>query len=374
MNFQEWFAAHKRRHPNAKINQQTRDLFWAWKANHPDPPANPTGVSVAAGSSWDVTQGNHNAPAQAAATAAGLPNPNDAQPQAQPAPAVAPPPPTFKGRKDAGQERGILNLYGQLNELPARYNIQRNRAATGIQAGLLDAGYFDQVGLSSSEAASTAQKTEFKDEQRTVTNPDGTTSNVTVRVPVQTAYGSSEAKPEGNVTYKLTYGPDGRLYRQAYVKSADAYASRGVYSSSLLKDSQSQSRQAIDTSRDQSIRNYNSTVGQIATNQGSDTTGINAQINQSNAGYTQWTGQQDAVLPSLTSPTTSSTDNSGANNVVTPSTPSTPGSTSGNLGSWTVKAAGKNANARLTQAVRKRNPGVSFKIVKRGGKYVAVRT
>ena len=322
-----------------------------------------TGVSTSAGSSWDVTQGNHNAPAAAAAAAA--------------VPAQAPPPPAaasaVRGRTDAGRESEILNLYSQQNELPARYNIQRNRAATGTRSGLLDAGYFDNVGISSEEAPSTARKTEFKDETRTVTNADGTTSQVVVRTPVQSDYAAGEARPEGNVTYKLSYGPDGRLYRQAYVRAADAFASRGVFSSSLLSTNQRQSRQSLDTARDQSIRNYNNTVDQIAGNQQTDTTNLDRQISTNNSSYTQWTGQQDATLPQAAAGSTPSQDVSGTNNVTTPP-PASSTPPAGNLGTWTVRAAGANAIPRLTRQVRERNRGVSFRIVRRGDRYVAVRT
>ena len=278
-----------------------------------------------------------------------------------------------RGRVDAGRESEILNLYSQQNEIPARYNIQRDRAATGTRSGLLDAGYFDNVGISSQEAPSTAKKTEFKGEPRTVTNPDGTTSQVVVRTPVQTDYAAGEARPEGNVSFKLSYGQDGRLYRQAYVRAADTFASRGVYSSSLLGDSQRQSRQSLDTARDQSIRSYNNTVDQIAGNQVTDTTNTGTQINTSNAGYTQWTGQQDAALPQAPAASTSSQDVSGTNNVTTPP-PAAPAPRAGNLGSWQATAVGRNPVPRLTRQVRARNQGVNFRIVRQGNRYVAVRT
>jgi hypothetical protein len=366
VTFQEWFAAHRRRNPNAKINERTRDLYRAWLRNNPrDPGEGGPGrgriPDLAGGSQPEAPQGGGGSGGGSGGGGGG-----GGQQQTTP--------PQFSGRTDAGRETGILNLYGQLNELPARYNLQRNRAATGTQAGLLDAGFFDQVGLSSQEAPSTAQKAAFKDDQREVTNPDGTKSTVTVRVPVLSDYAAGDAKPVGDITYKLKYGPDGRLYRQAYTRAADTFAARGVYSSSLLRDSQGQSRQSLDTARDQSIRNYNNTVNQIASNQSDDTTSINRQIGTENTGYTQWTGQQDVTLPSMGTPTTNSTDNSGANNVVTPPSGSSNTPPPGNLGAWTVRAAGANAIPRLTRQVRDRNPGVSFRVVRRGNRYVAVRT
>jgi len=38
MTFQEWFEAHKRRNPNAKINATDRDLYRKWLANNPRDP------------------------------------------------------------------------------------------------------------------------------------------------------------------------------------------------------------------------------------------------------------------------------------------------------------------------------------------------
>ena len=362
MTFQQWFAAYRRSNRNARINKRTRDLYRAWLKNNPrDPGEGGPGAGRVPNLTPQTGQG---APASgggdgSSSGTGGTTTTSD----------------PFKGRTDAGRESEILNLYSRLNELPAQYNLQRNRAATGTQAGLLDAGFFDQVGISSEESASTAKKTEFKDEQRQVTNPDGTTSTVTVRVPVQSDYAEGEAKPEGNVTYKLKYGPDGRLYRQAYVRTADTFAARGVYSSSLLNDAKGQSRQSLDTARDQSIRNYNNTVDTIAGNQTNDTTSLNTGITTGNAGYTQWTGQNDAVLPGAPAASTSSSDPSGTNNVVTPP-PATSTPPAGNLGSWQASAVGRNPVPRLTQRVRSnpRNAGVSFRIVKRGNRYVAVRT
>lgn len=354
MNYDQWYAAWLRRNPGytgSSSNANLRDLFWTYRYN--------AGSPIAGSETRLQEMGVMPRPAAPAPAPAGDAGGGGATT-----------PPVFTGRTDAAREMELLNLYSRLNEVPAQFNLQRNRAATGTQAGLLDAGYFDQVGISSEEAPSNARKTAYVNEQREVTNPDGTKSMVNVRVPQQTDYAAGEAKPEGNVSYKLKFGPDGRLYRQAYVRAADAFASRGVYSSSLVSDTSKTNRMNLDTARDQSIRNYNNTVETIGQNQVGSEKELNSAITTGNLGYAKWTGEQDAILPSTAAPTISSSDPSTVNNISAAPAPKT-GEV---IGSWSVKMAGKNAIPRLTTAYRKKNPNVSFKIVRRGGRYVAVRT
>lgn len=352
MDFQQWFAAYRRRNPNAKINEKTRDLFRAWQRNNPS--GNTTGTSTAAGSAWDARSGT-------AAPGAGTPGP--------PAPAApAPPPPPAAARRDAALEQQILNLVNDRNLLPTKYNQQRNRAATGFRSGLLDGGFFDTVGISSEETFTDAngnplwRPMEFREEAGTPQQN---------RVSLQAVQNPDTAnRPQGNVTYKFSYGPDGRIYRQAFMGNANAFAARGV-SGSLVRDAQRQSRQAIDTARDQSIRNYNQTVDDIGRNQGTEDTNLTNAITTGNTSYQGWSGSQDVTMPATPAPAAAPADASGANNVVAPNIPTPP---QGNLGTWTVKAAGANAVPRLTRQVRDRNPGVNFRIVRQGNRYVAVRT
>lgn len=367
--------------PNLYVFQAGDGYWYAAKPIAPAP--NTTGTSVSAGSAWDSVSGT-NAPGsfdQAAADAVAAAREAERQ-QAAAAEAERKrlaeiERQRFKGRVDAVREMELLNQYARLNEIPARANIQRNRAATGTQAGLLDAGYFDQVGLSSQEAPSTAKKMAFVDRTEMMADPnnpsDPTEKPVTVRSAQESDYAAGEAKPEGNVTYKLKFGADGRLYRQAYVRAADAFASRGVYSSSLVNDTNKGNRLSLDTSRDQAIRNYNDQVNTIASNQANDTTSLNAAITQGNLGYAKWTGEQDVILPSAPAANTPSAPDPSANTTVAPP-PQTVTPSSVPRGSWTVKAAGANAIPRLTRLVAARYQTTKFKIVRRGNRYVVVST
>jgi hypothetical protein len=360
VNFQEWFAAHRRRHPNAVINERTRDLYRAWLRNNPRDP----GEGGPGRGRVPELPPQPQPPAQ--------PNNQPQGPDPNPSP-TAPTPPAAP-RIDAGREREILNLVDQRNLLPADYNRQRNRSATNFRTGLLDNGYFDTVDLSSQETTTDAQGNPLARYMQfnTINNPSNASAQQVRQLQTTTAPAGT-ARPEGNISYRFTFGPDGRIYRQAYMRNADTFAARGV-SGSLVSDAQRQSRQSIDTARDRSIQNYNDAVGQINQNQTNDDTRLTTAITTGNTGYSQWTGQQDTTLGAAPGPSTPApSDASGANNVVTP-TPPAPSPTSGNLGTWTVRAAGANAAPRLTRQVRDRNPGVSFRIVRRGNRYVAVRT
>lgn len=350
MTFQEWFEAHKRRNPNAKINATTRDLYRAWLRNNPrDPGEGGPGAGRVPGYTGQ--------------------SPQPAPPPAAAAPAPAPPPgppPTIAPRVDAAQELGLQNLARDRNLLPQQFNSQRTRAATGLQTGLLNSGYFDTVDMTGDQGASTAKYMGFE-----TVDADGQPGGQQVRKFKEIARPADAPNYEGNIEYRFRYGTDGRLYRQAYMNTANAFGSRGIRSSSLITDANTRNLQSFDTARDQSIRNYNDTVGQIGRNQTTEDTRLTDQITTGQLGYANWTGQQDVALPSTTN-TPSTTDVSTTNNVVTPPASSTP--PAGNLGTWTVKAAGANAIPRLTRQVKAKNPDVSFKIVKRGDRYVAVRT
>ena len=234
-----------------------------------------------------------------------------------------------------------------------------------MQGGLLDSGYFDSVDINSEQGPSTARYMDF-----TTVDADGTPGGQQVRK-LDEVPKPADQNFEGNITYRLRYGPDGRLYRQAYMNTANAFASRGVYSSSLIGDTNRRNMESLDTARSTSIRNYQDTIDQIGRNQSTEDTRLTNQIGEANTGYSQYSGQQDVTLPSTTN-TPSTTDVSNSQTVVTPPATSTP--PAGNLGTWRVSAAGANAVPRLTRAVKARNPNVSFRIVRRGDRYVAVRT
>jgi hypothetical protein len=350
MTFQEWFEAHKRRNPNAKINATTRDLYRAWLRNNPrDPGEGGPGAGRVPGYTGE--------------------SPQPAPPPAAAAPAPAPPPgppPTIAPRVDAAQELGLQNLARDRNLLPSQFNSRRNRVATGLQSGLLDSGYFDTVDMTSEQGPSTAKYMDFA-----TVDADGQPGGQQVRRFQEVSRPADAPNYEGNVTYRFRYGPDGRLYRQAYMNTANAFGSRGIRSSSLITDTNKSNMQSFDTSRDQSIRNYNETVAQIGRDQTTEDTRLTDQITTGGVGYANWTGNQDVALPSTTN-TPSSPSAQYADPVVKPTTTSTP--PAGNLGTWTVQAAGANAIPRLTRQVRARNPDVSFRIVRRGDRYVAVRT
>lgn len=355
MNFQEWFAAHRRRNPNAKINDRTRDLYRAWLRNNPQ-----------SGGPGDSPGGAGRVPGLTPATAQPAPSPASGPAPGQPAVAEQPPTTPAAPRIDAAREAELRNLANQRNLLPATYNIQRGTLANNLRSGLLDAGYFDSVGMTSQEGPSTARYMDFVTEN----NPQNPQAQQ-VRTLKEVSRPDGAPSYEGNVTYKFGFGPDGRLYRQAFVGSANRFAARGVFSSSLVGDEQRAQRMSLDTSRDRSVRNYNDSVAQVQRNQGTDDQRLTDAITTGNVGYQQWTGQQDATLAPAAPVGAAPQDVSGANNVVAPNLPAPP---AGNLGSWTVKAAGSNAAPRLTRQVRSRNPGVSFRIVRQGNRYVAVRT
>jgi hypothetical protein len=346
MDFQQWFAAHRRRNPNAKINATTRDLYRAWLKNNPrDPGEGGPGAGRVPGLTPQTGQGA----------------PPDTPP-AQPTPQG--PPPVVAPRIDAAQELGIGQLYTARNLLPRQYNSQRNKAATNSRAGLLDAGFFDNIDITSEEGARTGKSATFEDY-----DIDGQPGGQQGRRVVT----ADDPQYEGNIEYKFKYGPDGRLYRQAYMNTANSFASRGVYSSSLVGDTNRRNLQSMDASRDQSIRNYNNLVDQIGGNQATDDRNLTNQIDTGNVAYQASTAGADVTVPSTT-PGQGSTDVSGQQTVTPPPATSTP--PAGNLGSWQASAVGRNPIARITQRVRSNpaNAGVSFRIVKRGNRYVAVRT
>jgi hypothetical protein len=348
VNFQQWFAAHRRRNPNARINARTRDLYRAWLRNNPQDPGSggPGGGGRVPGLTPETAQ-----PAPVAPTS--------------PTPPTPPPPPAA-ARRDSTMEQNILNIVRDRNLLPAQYNQQRNRAATNFRSGMLDGGFFDFINMDSQETKTDKDGKPLASYMSFVER-DNPSNPQAQRVMSLQETGRPEGQPEfeGNITYRFTYGPDGRIYRQAYMNNANTFAARGV-SGSLVSDAQRRSRRSIDTARDQSIRNYNETVETIAGNQGTDT------INTGNTEYKRYTSGQDVTVPSSAAGAAPA-DASGRNNVETPADTS-PAPASRGLGSWTVAAAGRNAIPRLTNAVRTRNPGVSFRIVRRGNRYVAVRT
>lgn len=363
MNYDQWFAAWRRRNPGytgSSANANLRDLFWTYRYQAGQPVA---GSEARLQEMGVMPRPQQPSPAPPAA-GGGQQEPQQPSTPAPPAPPAAP-------RIDAGRESEIMALVNQRNLLPAEYNSQRNRAATNFRSGLLDSGFFDTVDISSEERTTDASGNPLFTplEFQSVNNPANPQSQQ-VRQLVARTPGANEPRPQGNITYKFSFGPDGRIYRQAFMRNADTFAARGVRGS-LVSDAQRQSRQSIDTARDQSINNYNNTVETIGRNQGTDTQRLSSAITTGTAGYGQWTGQQDTTMPGGVTPGAAPQDASGTNNVVTPNVPTPP---AGNLGSWTVRAAGSNAVPRLTRQVRDRNPGVNFRIVRQGNRYVAVRT
>lgn len=359
MNYDQWFAAWRRQNPGYRgspSNANLRDLFWTYRYRAGSPIAGSEGRLREMGVIPRTPAAQPPAPA-----------PEPAPAPTQPAPATpAGPPPAIAPRTDAAQELGLQNLARDRNLLPQQFNSQRTRAATGLQTGLLNSGYFDTVDMTGDQGASTAKYMDF-----VTVDADGQPGGQQVRKFQEVSRPEGAPNYEGNVTYRFRYGTDGRLYRQAYMNTANAFGSRGIRSSSLITDANTRNLQSFDTARDQSIRNYNETVAQIGRNQTTEDTRLTDQIRVGGTGYADWTGQQDVALPSTTN-TPSTTDVSTTNNVVTPPASSTP--PAGNLGTWTVRAAGANAIPRLTRQVRARNPNVSFRIVRRGDRYVAVRT
>lgn len=401
--FNQWFAAYQKQNPDAKIDANTRNLFWYWRYKQGDPVqsslSDPTFQSYMAGRGITVTSpssGTGDGGGGAGTTGGDKP-------------------PTATGntvtRMDAGQEADIIGLYKRLFALPEFYNPQRKLAAENTRGTLLDQGYYDTVGMSQSEAPSLATKTGFEwanavDPKTGQPSKNSGGFNEQFRNITQTPYGPGETKPQGDITYKLKLGPDGRLYRQAYMKVADTMAARGVYSSSLINDTNRQNQQNLDTSRDSIIRGLDTTTFNIGQQQIAAANDINSAIGSAVPRYAQYQADNPAMIPGVTnvngtgvtglgtgttaapsgggvpsgtttSPATSSTTATTGSTAGSPGVTPTPATTvpvGGQLGSWTQKAAGANATPRLQKAVRARNKGVSFKIVRRGNRYVAVRT
>lgn len=57
------------------------------------------------------------------------------------------------------------------------------------------------------------------------------------------------SQPQGITQYNFTVGPDGQLYRQLAVKTAQTYGARGVSSSSLVGDAYDTGHQALDVKK-----------------------------------------------------------------------------------------------------------------------------
>lgn len=389
--FTDWFAAYQKQHPDAKIDATTRNLFWYWRYKQGDPVGSslrdPSFQTYMAGRGITITPPSSGDGGGGGDATAGTPT-STPDPKAT-GPTVS--------KMDAAAESRINYLYQTLFGLPALYNAQRSRSAINTQGTLLDQGYYDTVGIDKSEAPSDAKNVAWDWKPSTQIDPatEKPVANnggfpVQVREAALTDYAAGEKKPEGNITYKLKLGPDGRLYRQAYMKVADTMAARGVYSSSLISDTNRQNQQNLDAARDSITRGYDNQVFQLGQQQGEQTRDINQQIQEGRLNYAQYQADNPAMIPGVTTGPITLGGNSGvastpAPGTVTPATTTSPATTtpataaptaapSKTLGSWSTAAAGQNATQRLRSAVRKRNPGVSFKIVRQGNRYVAVRT
>jgi hypothetical protein len=163
---------------------------------------------------------------------------------AMPAPPAMPTPPPVAGNMNPNPgdpylfptpQNPFLPQMGALAQqfltLPQTYNPQRQGVAAGAASQL------GQLGL-----------VDFK--------------------PGQADYTTELAKsPEGNVTYGVVTGPDGRAYLQAYSSTAHNSATRGVYSGSQVDVQQEEAKRGLDIAKQNILTGVVTGQGTINANQ-----------------------------------------------------------------------------------------------------------
>ena len=326
-DWQNWWKAYQRKNKNAKMSDPAVQKKWREWQSRRDPGEGGPGAGRVPGLSPDGT-----APATPPSGGGGGGGGTDGGGGGGSPTTTPQPPPT-----NLDYEKAIKALEDRLNNLQTLYNTKRSDLYSGTRDQLLTQGYFD-----------TLDKVE---------NAQTTNSG-------------------GNVSYKFSYGPDGRLYRQAYMTNTNNLAARGMASGSVLEAAQRQARDSIDSQRSTALTGYQKAVDQATSDQGTELSGVTDKLRDTRVDYAAWQKDQSVAPPSAVDPNAAA--NSGASNTVGAGT--TPTDTTGTTTTTTrrsnpnILGRGATRSAAVTQA-RKAVPGVKLEIRQRGGGkgYVAVR-
>jgi hypothetical protein len=326
MDYKTWLAAWRRRNPNhtpgPNDGANLRDLFWTYrfKAGSPIP-----------GSEKRLQEMGLMPRTPAPAPAGGGGGGGDGGGDGGGGQQEKKPPPT-----NLQFEQSIQAIQGRIDKLPELYNTKRSDLYTDTRKGLLEQGYFDT--LATTEAA------------------DKTTEG-------------------GNVSYKFTYGPDGKLYRQAYMTTQNNLAARGMASGSVLEAAQRDARSQIDTARSSALDGYTRAVNQATGDQKTELAGLGDKLTDTRREYGDWQAGQN-VTPPTTTTDPNAAAGSTASNTVSGTTGVTDTTATPNTARRNPNILGRGAtrSAAVTQA-RKAVPGVKLTVKKRGGGkgFVAVR-
>ena len=166
---------------------------------------------------------------------------------AESAPPAAPPLPT-----NPFLEESLVDIEEQIAGLPGRFNPLRLRLASNTAADLARLGLFRDV---------IARETKDAD---------------------------------GNVTFRLVTGPDGRAYRQAFRRTDASHASRGTLNSSFAQHDRQASRRALDDQRQAALRGFGERQEGITAQQAAALRGLQGERRGVRGSIAEWQAAQQA--------------------------------------------------------------------------------
>jgi hypothetical protein len=177
------------------------------------------------------------------------------------------------------------------------------------------------------------------------------------------------------VTYKIKMGPDGRAYRQAYLNTSANFGARG-WGGSEEKASQWRARQDLNTQRDSLTNNLTTGQNDSILNQGRDEGDVIDGLAKNVTDYAEW-----KVDPKNMPQSPGGGDGGSGSGGGTPDPnsgqPAAPAATDyfrgiavgGTLGTYAFDPK----RSTLNNVYRVKGGG-DYKVVKRGNKYVVIRT
>lgn len=154
----------------------------------------------------------------------------------------------------AGYQARIGQLETGLAGLPSIFNPQRRSLAFGTAAGL---------------------------------NESGLTYGLT----------PEESNDEGNLTYRLVRGADGRLYSQAHRSIGTQYGAKGSFFSSYHQRAQRDARRDLDTQRNAAIRGFGTAQEGIQAQQAAEDRRLRGDLGTARGEYADWQGPQPVPDP-----------------------------------------------------------------------------
>ena len=209
--------------------------------------------------------------------------------------------------RSASYEAAIQNILQQMATLPLTYNLQRRQGMYEGAAALNREGYTD--------ATDVAQ--------------DAT-------------------DPQGNITYRLVRGLDGRLYRQRFRQTNAAAAASGTYGSSFNQRDLREGKHELDTARESAIRGYEAGQQSLTLQQAGQYRDYASSLGGANAEYADWRAQQPVALPADPAPMPSVTPNASVGAPL-------PGSgVNSNRAAMGTVSPYKNWNARYAKLIKRR--------------------